>query len=215
MEEKFVYQDFINSSATQLEKHLNQDLERNLFLLLNWLKKDNPRFKPRKFKRELLDEINSCFSESVVDVKENLDNILNKLKDEAFQKDAFHNYLIITLYIYRYLIWYMYEYGFQPSFTWELYRSLRLTERFYRIFEKFVEDAELKSQKMSELAKKRHEASRMRDRVTEVKIAEIWHGNNWDSYTQCANHVHKNNLVNEENYRKIYTLISKVAKQRN
>ncbi|MEX3012783.1 hypothetical protein AB3538_13840 [Acinetobacter baumannii] len=47
------------------------------------------------------------------------------------------------------------------------------------------------------------------------EVKKIWDGSNWKSYTECANEIHRNQLIEEENYRKIYDLVSKAAKMKN
>lgn len=79
---------------------------------------------------------------------------------------------------------------------------------------KKIEDINEKSEKMRELALKKHEGRKEKDNKTKDRIKQIWLSSNWDSYTQCANHIHKNALVDEENYRKIYSLLSKAAKEK-
>lgn len=79
---------------------------------------------------------------------------------------------------------------------------------------KKIEDINEKSEKMRELALKKHEGKKEKDNKTKDRIKQIWLSSNWDSYTQCANHIHKNALVDEENYRKIYLLLSKAAKEK-
>lgn len=79
--------------------------------------------------------------------------------------------------------------------------------------EKVSSQEELKS-KMIDLAYKRHEKNRIKENKAKDEIKKIWLSHNWSSYTECADHIHKNNLIEESNYRKIYKLISVVAKKK-
>ncbi|WP_347460714.1 hypothetical protein ABEF79_10545 [Acinetobacter sp. ANC 7454] len=79
---------------------------------------------------------------------------------------------------------------------------------------KKIEDINEKSERMRELAHKKHEETRKKDIQTKDEIKKIWLSHNWASYTECADHIHKNALVDESNYRKIYTLVSKAAKEK-
>lgn len=208
------YQNFLNQSAQKIEEHLRGDIEDNFNLILQFEKKYDQKFQPRKYKKNLMRQIELFFADDNPNMTAKLEIFIKQLQVEAYENNLTTNYIIINLYIYRHLIWCLYEHGFQPFLTWEIYRSLKLTESFRTRFKESLEEAEAKRKKMSELAKKRHEATRLKDLETEKKLLEIWRGSNWKSYTACANHVHKNNLVNEDNYRKISNLISKVAKQK-
>lgn len=79
---------------------------------------------------------------------------------------------------------------------------------------KKIEDINEKSERMRELAHKKHEETRKKDDRAKCEIRKIWLGHNWASYTECADHIHKNALVGESNYRKIYSLVSKAAKEK-
>ncbi len=79
--------------------------------------------------------------------------------------------------------------------------------------DKLSSQEELKS-KMVDLAHKRHEKNRIKENKIKDEIKKIWLSYNWSSYTECADHIHQNNLIQETNYRKIYSLISKVAKEK-
>lgn len=69
-----------------------------------------------------------------------------------------------------------------------------------------------KSEQARQAANSRHEQSKLKDKENLIKVREIWKLSNWKSYTECANDIHRNKLINEENYRKIYDLVSKAAK---
>lgn len=214
IEDEFEYQIFLGESAQKIEKSLRGDIEDNFNIILQFEKKYNPKFQPRKYKKNLMRQIELFFADDDPNMTAKLEIFIKQLQVEAYENNTWTNYIIINLYIYRHLIWCLYEHGFQPSLTWEIYRSLKLTESFRARFKDILDNVEKERKKMSELAKKRHEATRLKDLETEKKLSEIWRGSNWKSYTDCANHVHKNNLVNEDNYRKIFNLISKVAKQK-
>ena len=72
---------------------------------------------------------------------------------------------------------------------------------------------ELKN-KMIELANIRHEKNRIKDAQIEKEIKKIWLSSNWSSYTECTDYIHQNTLIPESNYRKIYSLVYKVAKEK-
>lgn len=69
--------------------------------------------------------------------------------------------------------------------------------------------------KMVNLANIRHEQNKIKEAQIKKEIKKIWLSHNWSSYTECAENIYKNSLVNESNYRKIYSLVSKVAKEKN
>ncbi|MGQ1540053.1 hypothetical protein ACT413_08680 [Acinetobacter baumannii] len=77
--------------------------------------------------------------------------------------------------------------------------------------DKMTGKQELKD-KMVDLANKRHAEKRKKDNKNLQEVKKIWDGSNWKSYTECANEIHRNQLIEEENYRKIYDLVSKAAK---
>lgn len=202
----------INESAEILERNLRADMNINLDLLMTYLKREKKDFKPRKYKRELLANIEL---KAETDTFNNeIEEIVSRLKDDAVENGATENYLIISLYIYRHLIWCMYEYGFQPLFAWELYRSLKLCTSLRKSFENSINKAQEQSNHMRSLAQKRHEETRIKDTQNKDEIKKIWLSHNWASYTECADHIHKNALVDESNYRKIYSLVSKAAKEK-
>lgn len=93
-------------------------------------------------------------------------------------------------------------------------RAISFSDTTTAQYIKKIEDINEKSEKMRELALKKHEGKKEKDNKTKDRIKQIWLSSNWDSYTQCANHIHKNALVDEENYRKIYSLLSKAAKEK-
>ena len=205
-------QTIINESAETLERNLRADMNINLDLLMTYLKREKKDFKPRKYKKELLENIEL---KAETDTFNNeIEEIVSRLKDDAEENEANENYLIISLYIYRYLIWCVYKYGFQPFFAWELYRGLKLCMSFRKSFENSINTAQKQSNHMRSLAQKRHEETRKKDIQTKDEIKNIWLSHNWASYTECADHIHKNALVDESNYRKIYTLVSKAAKEK-
>lgn len=202
----------VEKATKKIERDLREDMNRNFNLLMTYLKRDKKDFKPKKYKRELLE----C-----IDLKaesDNFDNefseIIDHLNDEARGDGPIENYLIITLYVYRYLIWCLHEYGFQPFFTCELYRCLKLCERCHKAFENYIDREERKSNHMRVLAQKRHKTTRIKDNKTKDEIKGIWLTRNWATYTECADHIHRNALVDESNYRKIYSLVSKAAKEK-
>ncbi len=79
--------------------------------------------------------------------------------------------------------------------------------------DKMTGKQELKD-KMVDLANKRHAEKRKKDDKNLQEVKKIWDGSNWKSYTECANEIHRNQLIEEENYRKIYDLVSKAAKMK-
>lgn len=207
-------QSVYDDAAKKIEQKLYEDMSRNLDLLINYLKKEKKDFKPRKFKRELLENIELTAESDVFKDRTGIENTIKSLNQEAQEHGVLENYLIITLYIYRYLIFCIYEYGFQPFFSWELYRGLKLCESFYKTFEYEIKLAQKKSDYMRVLAQRRHEETRKKDYKMKEEIKEIWLSHNWSSYTECADHIHQNNLIQNSNYRKIYSLVSKVAKEK-
>lgn len=202
----------VEKATKRIERDLREDMNRNFNLLMTYLKREKKDFKPKKYKRELLEYI---------DLKAESDNfnnefteIINHLDDEAKGDGPIENYLIITLYAYRYLIWCLHGYGFHPFFTCELYRCLKLCEQCHKIFENYIDREERKSNRMRVLAQKRHKTTRIKDNKTKDEIKGIWLTRNWATYTECADHIHQNALVDESNYRKIYSLVSKAAKEK-
>lgn len=100
------------------------------------------------------------------------------------------------------------------KFILNMIRAISFSDATTAQYIKKIEDINEKSEKMRELALKKHEGKKEKDNKTKDRIKQIWLSSNWDSYTQCANHIHKNALVDEENYRKIYSLLSKAAKEK-
>ena len=93
-------------------------------------------------------------------------------------------------------------------------RAISFSDTTITQYIKKVEDINEKSEKMRELALKKHEGKKEKDNKTKDEIKKIWLSHNWASYTECADHIHKNALVDESNYRKIYSLVSKAAKEK-
>ena len=100
------------------------------------------------------------------------------------------------------------------KFILNMIRAISFSDTTTAQYIKKIEDINEKSERMRELAHKKHEGKKEKDNKTKDRIKQIWLSSNWDSYTQCANHIHKNALVDEENYRKIYSLLSKAAKEK-
>lgn len=69
-------------------------------------------------------------------------------------------------------------------------------------------------QKMIELANKRHQKNQLNNEKNLIEVRKIWIASNWKSYTECANEIYKKQLINEDNYRKIYDLVSRAAKMK-
>ncbi|WP_111885252.1 hypothetical protein [Acinetobacter sp. CFCC 11171] len=100
------------------------------------------------------------------------------------------------------------------KFILNMIRAISFSDTTTAQYIKKIDDINEKSERMRELAHKKHEGKKEKDNKTKDRIKQIWLSSNWDSYTQCANHIHKNALVDEENYRKIYSLLSKAAKEK-
>lgn len=69
-----------------------------------------------------------------------------------------------------------------------------------------------KSEQARQAANSRHEQSKLKDKENLIKVRKIWKLSNWKSFTECANDILRNQLIDEDNYRKIYDLVSKAAK---
>lgn len=162
-----------------------------------------------QFKQDLLDvlEINSNDF-----YNKDIDAMISEAKLTEEQDLGF--YLWSVLHVYRYLIWCIYEYGFHPLLTWEVYRGVKLCENVRVKIRGMIEEQRDLSLKMKDLSQKRHEETRKKDTQTKNEIKKIWLSHNWATYTECADHIHKNALVDESNYRKIYSLVSKAAKEK-
>lgn len=78
---------------------------------------------------------------------------------------------------------------------------------------------ELEKNKKSEQARLaatiRHNETREKDAENLILIKKIWNSSNWKTYTECADHIHVKQLIPEQNYRKIYNLVSRAAKLKN
>lgn len=96
----------------------------------------------------------------------------------------------------------------------EMVRAVSLAECISTQYANTIEEINKKSAEMKAIAQKRHEETRKKDIQTKDEIKKIWFSHNWASYTECADHIHKNALVGESNYRKIYSLVSKAAKEK-
>lgn len=72
--------------------------------------------------------------------------------------------------------------------------------------------AQLK-EKMIKLAEKRNKPLREKLDNDLLVTKKIWEGNNWASYTQCADYIFENKLI-ERPHRKIYELVSTAAKNK-
>lgn len=100
------------------------------------------------------------------------------------------------------------------KFILNMIRAISFSDTTTAQYIKKIEDINEKSEKMRGLALKKHEGKKEKDNKTKDRIKQIWLSHNWASYTECADHIHKNALVDESNYRKIYTLVSKAAKEK-
>ncbi len=72
-----------------------------------------------------------------------------------------------------------------------------------------------KSEQARQAANVRHEQKKQKDIENLKQVKKIWISKNWATYTECANDIHRNQLIQEDNYRKIYDLVSKAAKSKN
>ncbi|ALH95658.1 hypothetical protein [Acinetobacter equi] len=68
-------------------------------------------------------------------------------------------------------------------------------------------------EKMIKLAEKRNKPLRKKLDDDLLVTKKIWEGNNWATYTQCAEHIFEKKLVDRP-YRKIYELVSLAAKNK-
>jgi tricorn protease-like protein len=95
-----------------------------------------------------------------------------------------------------------------------MYRDLDTAKNFATVTNMKITAQSEKSAEMSAIALKKHAATRAKEQVAKELIKTIWDQHNWASYAECADYIHKNALVGDLNHRKIYSLVSKVAKEK-
>lgn len=201
---------FNDDAAIKLESALREEIDKVIDVWFDYLTVvEKAEVTLDKFKQDLLNvlEINSNdFYDKDIDAMI-LEGDLTEEQDIDF-------YLWAILHVYRHMIWCIYEHGFQPSLTWEVYRGVKLCESVRVKTRRMIEEQRHLRLRMKDLSQKRHEETRKKDTQTKDKIKKIWLSHNWATYTECADHIHQNALVDESNYRKIYSLVSKAAKEK-
>lgn len=79
--------------------------------------------------------------------------------------------------------------------------------------EKYIKSENKKrSEQAQKAASIRHEESKRRYAENLAEVRLIWDSNNWKNYTDCANHIFHESLINENNHRTIVKLVTEAAK---
>lgn len=164
--------------------------------------------------------------ESFINPDNNFESVQNQLNISEY---SFKFSLIVLQAAYKYCFYqnsflklvgmdkiYDIEHILSPLFALEDITVSRYLGKVHKHFlNKYIESEKNKKSKQASLAAKiRHYETRKRDEKNIIEVKRIWNSSNWRSYTQCADYIHLHQLVSEQNFRKIYKLVSQAAKSR-
>lgn len=122
--------------------------------------------------------------------------------------------LLVPFFIYTKLFAYLKAHEIDEFFILMMYRDLDTAKIFATMTTMKIMAKLDKSAEMRDVALKKHAAAKVKENVTKEEIRKIWYSQGWRTYTECADHIHQKSLFNELNYRKIYSLVSKVANEK-
>ena len=196
---------------------INKDIEKSCQFLLTL----KPSAQHKQFKEEL-DELKQDFLTADYEiVQKTTDNavqefnsLLNNSINNNQQLSVTATHCLLPFLIYIKLFTYLKTHEINEQFILMMYRDLDTAKNFATVTNMKITAQSEKSAEMSAIALKKHAATRAKEQVAKEPIKQIWDQHNWASYAECADYIHKNALVGDLNHRKIYLLVSKVAKEK-